>query len=62
MSDEKSIGTIGNYYGGLSVKTENDMFYWSIEDWDGESWEEITKELYDALIKFENDSSKQQYV
>lgn len=51
----KSIGYIGNYYGCLSVAQENDKYYWSIENWDGHHWEEITKELYDALMKFESD-------
>ena len=26
---EKAIGEIGNYYGGLNIKAENDSFYWS---------------------------------
>lgn len=37
------IGDIGNYYGSLSVKAENGKFYWSIENWDGEHWDEIPK-------------------
>lgn len=54
MSDDKwqEIGSIDNYYGGLNVKTENGKFYWAIENWDGfDSGEEISKELYDQLIK-----------
>lgn len=43
---------IGNYYGCLKTKEENGMYFWSVEDWDGEHWEEITKELYIALEKF----------
>lgn len=46
------IGEIGNYYGGLHVKKEEDKYYWGIEDWDGTHWKEITKKLYDSLVKF----------
>ncbi|AGN51380.1 hypothetical protein VPJG_00016 [Vibrio phage jenny 12G5] len=51
------IGGIGNYYGGLSVKEDNGSFFWSIEDWDGQYWEEIPKSLYDELIKFNEKSN-----
>ena len=54
-TNKQSIGDIGNYYGGLSVKTENGRYYWSIEDWDGDEWEEIPQYLYDALVKYEAD-------
>lgn len=54
---QKSIGSIGNYYGGLSVKEEDGSFYWSIENWDGESWEEIPESLYWELISFEDGNS-----
>ena len=47
------VGNIGNYYGGLSVKADNGQYFWSIADYDGEVWQEITKALYDALIEFE---------
>ena len=55
MSNIKSIGNIGNYYGDLSVKKEDGKFYWSIEDWNGYSWEEITKDLFDSLNNFNDD-------
>ena len=56
MADnEKCIGVIGNYYGGLVVKKENGKFFWSITNYDGDEWEEITKELYESLIKYEKD-------
>tara|TARA_R110000851_G_scaffold201429_1_gene352665 strand:- start:306 stop:491 length:186 start_codon:yes stop_codon:yes gene_type:complete len=48
------IGLIGNYYGGLSVKSEGDKFFWSIEDYSGEDWQEITERLYMELLLFEN--------
>jgi hypothetical protein len=56
MADHESrqIGTIGNYYGELEVKTKDGKYFWSIDNWNGHDWEEITKELYDALIEFEN--------
>ena len=50
---EKSIGNIGNYYGGLPVKEEENKFFWAITDHYCEDWEEIPKSLYDELIKFE---------
>ena len=50
----RSIGDIRNYYGGLSVKTENGKHFWSIKNWDDDSWHEITAELFDALNAFED--------
>lgn len=50
---EESIGTIGNYYGGLWVKEEDGSYYWSIENYNGHHWKEIPKSLYDELIKLE---------
>lgn len=50
----KSIGQIGNYYGDLQVKEEDGKYYWSIENWCGHSWEEITKKLYDTLVEWED--------
>lgn len=56
MTDHKpkQIGTIENSYGSLEVKIENGKYYWGIYDWGGCKWEEITEELYHALMKFEN--------
>ena len=56
--NQRQIGEIGNYYGQLEVKIENEKYYWSIENWDGNYWEEIPKSLYDELMKFE-DSKKE---
>jgi hypothetical protein len=52
----KSIGDIGNYYGGLCAKEEDGRFFWSIENYDGHDWEEIPKYLYDALMRYENET------
>lgn len=46
------VGGIGNYYGGLEVKDDNGVYYWSIENYDGHDWEEIPESLYKELIKF----------
>lgn len=46
------VGDIGNYYGGLSVAKIEDSYYWAIENYDGFNPEEITKDLYYALIAF----------
>ena len=51
------IGTIGNYYGGLSIKEEDDKYYWGIEDWDGTYWVEIPKYLYDTLVQYQKSIS-----
>ncbi len=53
-----SVGSIGNYYGGLYVKTEKNKYYWIIENYDTEfnnidEWEEINENLYLQLIKLE---------
>ncbi len=48
---EQSIGGIGNYYGCLEVKEEDGKYYWSIENWSGHDWEEISKRLYFALLE-----------
>lgn len=52
------IGSIGNYYGGLSVKEEDGKYFWSIKNYDGDYWEEIPKSLYDELTKFEMERAK----
>lgn len=59
MSEQRHIGKIGNYYGGLSVKESDGKFYWSIEDYSGEIWEEIPESLYRELITFETSKSKE---
>lgn len=55
---EKDIGTIGNHYGCLTVKTDGEKFFWGIGNWDGTHWEEIPQYLYDALVKFELECNK----
>jgi len=27
----RDVGEIGNYYGGLAVRAENDKFYWELK-------------------------------
>ena len=49
---ETSIGNIDNYYGGLMVKSGENIFFWGIEDHSGIRWEEIPKSLHDELIKY----------
>lgn len=55
------IGTIGNFYGNLQVYTKNEKYFWYIENHeyfakDNIREQEITKELYDALVQFQNTS------
>lgn len=54
----KSIGTVRNYYGGLFTMEKNGKYYWVIEnhstDFENlEDWDECDKELYDALVAYE---------
>lgn len=55
METQHSIGEIGNYYGGLLIKKEKGKYFWSIENYSGCEWEEITESLYKELVRFEND-------
>lgn len=56
MTDKQTeIGDIGNYYGGLWIKTNEDGFYWGIENYDGIHWEEIPEKLYNELMEFNHD-------
>ena len=47
------IGTIGNYYGSLYVTSGDGKFFWSIENYSGNYWEEIPESLYNELVKFQ---------
>ena len=52
-----TIKRIGNTYGGLTAKEESGKYYWIIGDYDTdfdilEEWEEISKTLYDELLKY----------
>lgn len=51
----REIGDIGNYYGSLNIKEEDGAYFWSIENYDGHHWQEITESLYLALIAFEDE-------
>ena len=50
---------IGNTYGGLRVKRLNDKFYWSIEDYWGDYWLEISEELYNEIIKWDDNERQE---
>ena len=59
--NEKQIGEITNYYGGLHVQEKNGKYYWAIEGCyglDDSNYDEIPKYLYDALIKYETEREK----
>ena len=62
MSELKQtdIGEIGNYYGCLEVRTDGKKFEWSIGNYDGYFWEEISETLYNELMKH-NESLKSKY-
>jgi hypothetical protein len=59
----KSIGTVGNYYGGLFTMEKDGKYYWVIENYstkfdDLTHWDECDKELYEALIAYEERRKK----
>ena len=59
----KSIGSISNYYGGLSIKQEGDKYFWGIMDWnDDYEWEEIPKYLFDALSQFDTETKATKWI
>jgi hypothetical protein len=54
----KQVGEIGNYYGGLIIMENEGKYYWLIENYDTNfddlaEWSEISKELYNSLLKHE---------
>lgn len=50
------IGNIGNYYGGLKILKYNEKYYWDITGYGGDDPQEITEDLYNELLKFQNAS------
>ena len=48
------VGACSNYYGGLSVKEEDGKFFWSIENYNGFRWHEISEKLFKLLIEEES--------
>lgn len=54
----REVGEIGNYYGELCVKEDNDRFFWSIENHDGHCWQEIPLDLYVRLLQYADESDK----
>jgi hypothetical protein len=52
------IGTISNYYGGLLVKEEDGEYFWAIENWNGDSYKPMPKDLYENLLKYEEERNK----
>lgn len=49
------IGTIKNYYADVSVRKEGEKAQWSINNFDGDDWQEIPQYLYDALNRFQDE-------
>lgn len=48
---EHKVDITGNYYGGLSIKQEEGKFFWSIECYSGDNWEEIPEKLYVTILQ-----------
>lgn len=42
---------LSNYYGCVTIKKSKGKYYWSLEDYSGIDWHEISKELYELLLK-----------
>lgn len=40
---------VGNTYGGLHIKEEDGKFFWSVEDYNGHDWQEISEQTYNAI-------------
>lgn len=65
MSIEKKyeqVGEIANYYGGLYVMHHDGSYWWIIKNYDTDfddidDWQEISKELYDAIIEWKISTS-----
>ena len=58
MSKPIQVGKyIGNDYGYLMMKTENEKHFLGVEGCNliVDSWEEIPDYLYDALVRFQNE-------
>lgn len=58
--EETYIGGIGNYYGGLNIKSEKGKFYWGIENHNGTEYKEIPEKLFKTLLNYEKKYLKQQ--
>jgi len=52
QSNMKQVGSIGNNYGKLYATHDDGRYFWAIENYDGFLWQEITPELYAALMAF----------
>ena len=57
----RGVGNVGNYYGGLAVKEEDGLYFWSIENCDGHDGsepghEQIPESLYRELVKFDEET------
>lgn len=51
LKEKEKQFEIGNQYGSLVIKELDNKYYWAIEDFDGVDWREISKSLYDELLK-----------
>lgn len=55
-SKEIRVNNIGNYYGNLLIKQEGGKCWWVIEDYTAHDWREIPRELFEALLRYNQDS------
>ena len=60
MSEQRLIGKLENYYGGIEVKEERGKYYWCIPDYNGEVCEAIPQYLFEALNKFQDEEDAKQ--
>ncbi len=56
----QTVGHLENYYAnGISLLEKDGIYYWGLKDYDEPIlWEEITKALYDELLKHKNGDLK----
>lgn len=51
-----SIEQLTGYFGHLELKKEEGKHYWGLEDYNGTSFKEIPEYLYNAILKFTEDT------
>ena len=60
IENSKGIGTISNYYGGLNIVEKEGKYYWSLDNYDGNRWEQIPQYLFDSLDHYEKKRQEKQ--
>jgi hypothetical protein len=51
--EPRTVGSIGNYYGGLMIMAKDGQPFWCIENWDGYGWEPCPHDVFAVLAKLD---------